>query len=36
VSKVFMPDVGHYPPLEAPQRFAQLVSAYIEAATPER
>jgi pimeloyl-ACP methyl ester carboxylesterase len=34
VSKVFMPDVGHYPPLEAPQRFAQLVSAYIEAATP--
>jgi pimeloyl-ACP methyl ester carboxylesterase len=36
VSKVFMPDVGHYPPLEAPQRFAQLVAAYIEAATPER
>ena len=34
VSKVFMPDVGHYPPLEAPQRFAQLVAAYIEAATP--
>ena len=35
VSKVFMPDVGHYPPLEAPQRFAQLLSAYIEAATPQ-
>lgn len=35
VSKVFMPDVGHYPPLEAPERFAQLVSAYIEAATPK-
>ncbi len=34
VSKVFMPDVGHYPPLEAPQRFAQLVAAYLEAATP--
>lgn len=34
VSKVFMPDVGHYPPLEAPRRFAQLVAAYIEAATP--
>ena len=33
-SKVFMPDVGHYPPLESPQRFAQLVAAYIEAATP--
>jgi pimeloyl-ACP methyl ester carboxylesterase len=34
VSKVFMPEVGHYPPLETPQRFAQLVAAYIEAATP--
>ncbi len=36
VSRIFMPDVGHYPPLEAPERFAQLVSAYIEAATPTR
>ena len=34
VSKVFMPDVGHYPPLESPRRFAQLVLAYLEAATP--
>ncbi|MBB5686680.1 alpha/beta fold hydrolase [Sphingobium boeckii] len=34
VSKIFMPDVGHYPPLEAPERFAQIVAAYIEAATP--
>jgi pimeloyl-ACP methyl ester carboxylesterase len=34
VSTVFMPDVGHYPPLESPQRFAQIVAAYIEAATP--
>ncbi len=34
VSTIMMPDVGHYPPLEAPERFAQLVAAYIEAATP--
>lgn len=34
VSKVLMPDVGHYPPLEAPERFAKIVAAYIEAATP--
>lgn len=34
VSTVFMPDVGHYPPLESPQRFAQLVAAFMEAATP--
>lgn len=36
VSTIMMPDVGHYPPLEAPERFAQLVAAYIEAATPLR
>lgn len=34
VSTVFMPDVGHYPPLESPIRFAQIVAAYVEAATP--
>lgn len=34
VSTVFMPDVGHYPPLESPIRFAQIVAAYLEAATP--
>jgi pimeloyl-ACP methyl ester carboxylesterase len=34
VSKVIMPDVGHYPPLEVPERFAQIVAAYIEAVTP--
>jgi poly(3-hydroxybutyrate) depolymerase/esterase/lipase len=34
VSKVFLPDVGHYPPLEVPARFAQLVLAYLEVATP--
>lgn len=34
VSKVMLPDVGHYPPLEAPERFAQIVAAYVEAVTP--
>ncbi len=34
VSKVMMPDVGHYPPLEAPERFAKIVADYIEAVTP--
>ena len=29
-----MPDVGHYPPLESPLRFAKIVAAYIEGATP--
>jgi hypothetical protein len=26
--------VGHYPPLEVPDRFAQLIAAYVEAGTP--
>lgn len=34
ISKVVMPDVGHYPPLEVPDRIAQLIAAYIEAGTP--
>lgn len=34
ISKVIMPDVGHYPPLESPERFAKIVATYIEAATP--
>jgi pimeloyl-ACP methyl ester carboxylesterase len=35
ISKVVMPDVGHYPPLEVPDRFARLLAAYIEAGTPK-
>ncbi|WP_454798139.1 alpha/beta fold hydrolase [Novosphingobium lindaniclasticum] len=35
ISKVIMPDVGHYPPLEVPDRFAQLIAAYVEAGTPD-
>ena len=34
VSGVILPDVGHYPPLEAPERFERIMTAYIEAATP--
>ena len=35
LSRVVMPDVGHYPPLEVPERVTQMVAAYIEAAVPE-
>jgi pimeloyl-ACP methyl ester carboxylesterase len=34
VSVVFMPDVGHYPPLEAPERFARIVASYLEDVQP--
>jgi len=34
VSKLLMPDVGHYPPMEVPQRYANLVRAYIENVVP--
>lgn len=34
ISQVLLPDVGHYPPLEAPVRFERIMRAYIEAATP--
>ena len=30
-SRLLLEDVGHYPPLEAPERFAMLLAAYIEA-----
>ncbi len=32
ISRMLLPDVGHYPPVEVPERFAALVAAYIEAA----
>jgi len=35
VSTIVMPDVGHYPPVEVPERFARIVEAYIEAAVPD-
>lgn len=31
VSRVILPDVGHYPPVEAPERFERILSAYIDA-----
>ncbi|TXS92013.1 alpha/beta hydrolase [Parahaliea maris] len=34
ISRTLMPDVGHYPPLEVPHRFAQLIAAYVEAVVP--
>jgi pimeloyl-ACP methyl ester carboxylesterase len=34
VSMMVMPDVGHYPPLESPERFTKILEAYMEAATP--
>lgn len=34
VSRVIMPDVGHYPPLEVPERITQLIAAYVEAGVP--
>ncbi len=35
VSKIRLDDVGHYPPVEVPERYARLVAAYIEAAVPD-
>ncbi|MGF7156347.1 pimeloyl-ACP methyl ester carboxylesterase [Novosphingobium gossypii] len=34
VSTLMMPDVGHYPPLEVPERFADSVLAYLQSVTP--
>jgi pimeloyl-ACP methyl ester carboxylesterase len=34
VSALLLPDVGHYPPIEVPVRFGQIVRDYIEIATP--
>jgi pimeloyl-ACP methyl ester carboxylesterase len=34
VSKVILPDVGHYPPVEVPERFADMIAAYVEDVTP--
>lgn len=35
VSKIRLADVGHYPPVEVPHRYAALVTAYVEAAVPD-
>lgn len=36
VSTLIMPDVGHYPPLEAPGRFGDIVDGFIADVTPYR
>ncbi len=35
ISRLMMPDVGHYPPLEVPDRFARLIADYIEVVVPK-
>lgn len=35
VSQVVLPDVGHYPPLEVPERFAKVIATYVEAVVPD-
>jgi pimeloyl-ACP methyl ester carboxylesterase len=35
VSKIVLPDVGHYPPLEVPERFASIVDSFIRTVTPD-
>lgn len=34
VSKVILPDVGHYPPVEAPERFARILATWLEDIVP--
>ena len=34
VSTLIMPDVGHYPLMEVPVRYSELVESYIQHATP--
>lgn len=34
ISVALMPDVGHYPPLEVPDRFARLIADYVETVVP--
>ncbi len=33
-SRVIMPDVGHYPPLEVPERFADVMESWITSGVP--
>jgi pimeloyl-ACP methyl ester carboxylesterase len=34
ISRMLMPDVGHYPPLEVPDRFARLIADFVEVVVP--
>ncbi len=33
---VYLPDVGHFPPIETPERFTAVMRAWIEAGVPSR
>ena len=35
VSRLLLPDVGHFPPLEVPARFAAIVADYVDEVTPQ-
>jgi len=35
ISRLMMPDVGHYPPLEVPDRIARLIVDYVEVVVPK-
>jgi pimeloyl-ACP methyl ester carboxylesterase len=35
-SIVFMPDVGHFPPIETPERFTRIALGWMEAGVPQR
>lgn len=35
VSIVYLPDVGHFPPIETPGRFARIARGWIEAGVPQ-
>ncbi len=36
ISIVYLPDVGHFPPIETPGRFTRIARSYIEAGVPSR
>jgi pimeloyl-ACP methyl ester carboxylesterase len=33
---IYLPDVGHFPPIEVPERFTRIVRAWIEAGVPAK
>jgi pimeloyl-ACP methyl ester carboxylesterase len=36
VSIVYLPDVGHFPPIETPERFTRIARAWLEAGVPAK
>jgi pimeloyl-ACP methyl ester carboxylesterase len=35
ISKIILDDVGHYPPLEVPERYAAILVTFLENVAPE-